>query len=537
MTSRRRKTRWKAVLLSVALAAVPVLGLNLLLWFHVRTTTDEGLQDAARTILKLAETRLDGAMTQVISFGLASTFSCTDEDRAQLRSSVLATSQIAEITVARADGSTACSSEDMPRITRQLTPANDTLDDHVKLSIVDFGGAHGPRAIKLTWDFQNGYQLYALVSGDALIPPLVVGRLQADFIMRLVMVDGTLITARQARADSVENEDGPTRSVERLSERYPLSIAIVVRPGALWESYRDLFVYANIGGLLLIFVIAAISLVVARQLEGPARALDDSLRRGEFIPYYQPVIDLVNGRLLGCEVLARRRHRDGTVDPPGAFIPTAESTGQIFEITQALMQRAKDEMSDTYQACPHLKLAFNLVADHFMDVKNIDEVITLFSDGPIRAEQLVFEVTERRPLPNLALARVVISRLQAFGAKIALDDVGTGHGGLSYLAKLGVDQMKIDKMFVDAIGSDRNSSAIIDTLIKLANDLDIDLVAEGVETETQVHYLRERGVRAAQGFIFAPPLPASSFIALVNAMTVRPNARNADVPIRVAARG
>jgi EAL domain-containing protein (putative c-di-GMP-specific phosphodiesterase class I) len=130
----------------------------------------------------------------------------------------------------------------------------------------------------------------------------------------------------------------------------------------------------------------------------------------------------------------------------------------------------------------------------------------------------VLEVTERQPIENLAETRRLVATLQALGVRMALDDVGTGHNGLSYILKLGVDIIKIDKMFIDAIGIDRSSTAIIETLVDLAHNMRMDIVAEGVETFEQVTCLRDRGVRAAQGFVFAPPLPGSSFLQLVEAL-------------------
>ncbi len=112
----------------------------------------------------------------------------------------------------------------------------------------------------------------------------------------------------------------------------------------------------------------------------------------------------------------------------------------------------------------------------------------------------------------------MIATLQGLGVRMAIDDVGTGHSGLSYILKLGVDIIKIDKMFVDAIGIDRSSTTIIETLIDLADNMRMEVVAEGVETFEQVICLRERGIRAAQGFIFAPALPASSFLQLIEAI-------------------
>ena len=119
----------------------------------------------------------------------------------------------------------------------------------------------------------------------------------------------------------------------------------------------------------------------------------------------------------------------------------------------------------------------------------------------------MLEVTERQPIENLTETRRVVAALQGLGVKVAIDDVGTGHSGLSYMLKLGVDIIKIDKMFIDSLGTDRNSNTIIETLIDLAQNMRMDVIAEGVESFEQVLHLRDLGIRAAQGFVFAPPLP------------------------------
>jgi EAL domain-containing protein (putative c-di-GMP-specific phosphodiesterase class I) len=109
--------------------------------------------------------------------------------------------------------------------------------------------------------------------------------------------------------------------------------------------------------------------------------------------------------------------------------------------------------------------------------------------------QVVLEVTERDPIENLTETRRIIAALQGLGVRITIDDVGTGHAGLSYMLKLGVDIIKIDKMFVDSIGTDRNSTTIVETLVDLAHNMRMDVVAEGVENFEQVMHLRERGIR------------------------------------------
>jgi sensor c-di-GMP phosphodiesterase-like protein len=164
-----------------------------------------------------------------------------------------------------------------------------------------------------------------------------------------------------------------------------------------------------------------------------------------------------------------------------------------------------------------LNIAFNLYAGHFANDSIIQEIQSIFGSSKIRLNQIVLEVTEREPLPNLDLAREIIERLQKLGIRVAIDDVGTGHGGLSYLMKLGVDAIKIDKLFIDAINTERYSQTIIETLLELARTMKMEVIAEGVESFDQVEYLQRKGVHQAQGYVFAPPLPASSYIALIEA--------------------
>jgi EAL domain-containing protein (putative c-di-GMP-specific phosphodiesterase class I) len=186
------------------------------------------------------------------------------------------------------------------------------------------------------------------------------------------------------------------------------------------------------------------------------------------------------------------------------------------------MRRARDEIGPAYRRRPKLQVGFNLAAAHFANETIVKDVRTIFEDSPIRLSQVVLEVTERQPIENLTETRRIIAALQGLGVTISIDDVGTGHSGLSYMLKLGVDSIKIDKMFIDAIGTDRNSATIVETLIELARNLRMDIVAEGVESFEQVVFLRDLGIRAAQGYVFAPPLPTASFLTLVDAIDPLP---------------
>jgi sensor c-di-GMP phosphodiesterase-like protein len=285
------------------------------------------------------------------------------------------------------------------------------------------------------------------------------------------------------------------------------------------EDHPDLqMIGASITAILALVIFLFMAVLPKRERDNPVLEIENALKAGEFVPYYQPVVDIMNGRLRGAEVLMRWRKPDGSVLAPAAFIPLAESSGLIIEMTRHIMRAVRDELAETVCDRPFLRVGFNLSAHHFNDEGLVADMREIFEGSPLRLTQIVLEVTERQPLESLTTARRVIAALQGLGIKMAIDDVGAGHSGLSYMLKLGVDIIKIDKMFIDALGHDTNSITIIETLVDLARNMRMDIIAEGVENFEQVIALRERGIRAAQGYVFAPPLPGSSFIELVEAI-------------------
>jgi sensor c-di-GMP phosphodiesterase-like protein len=191
------------------------------------------------------------------------------------------------------------------------------------------------------------------------------------------------------------------------------------------------------------------------------------------------------------------------------------------------MQQVRDDLSDLCRDMPTLKVSINLFEGHFRDTTIVDDVQAIFGGSPINFSQLTFEITERRPLGNSGQAHTVIAGLHALGARLALDDVGTGHSNLAYLQTLGVDILKIDHVFVDMVKEQTAQVPVLDGLILMARDLGTEVVAEGVETDAQAFYLRARGVHQAQGFLFAPALKLESFKLLAYAL-------NAPGPVALA---
>ena len=236
------------------------------------------------------------------------------------------------------------------------------------------------------------------------------------------------------------------------------------------------------------------------------------------MPYYQPIVDIKSGSIVGAEVLVRWRKRDGSLVAPAIFIPFLETTDLILDMTRSIMRQACEETGALLEQRSNMYVAFNIAPRHLTGDLLIDDIGSIFVGGPISTSQIVLEITERYEIENLAETRDLIASLQGLGCRVAIDDVGTGHNGLSYILKLGVDIIKIDKMFVDAIRTEFHSQAIIDTLVDLARNLRMQIVAEGVENFEQVIYLRDHGISSAQGFVFAPPLPGPAFVQLIEAI-------------------
>lgn len=518
--NQRKRAKWLPLAVAAVISVAPIVGLNALLWVHINANESRQTADAARTILQEVDKRLDAAMTALISLGIKDVSRCdaaTTQERFRRAAALAPFAQ--DISIVSPDGEVLCSHSGRFRVLRPVSPRHETLHGKVSFDLVDHGGLNNPLHIRLFWRYDDGTSVRLVVPGADLIPPIVTGKLQSAFMTRVMLADGTEISGQLTSREIAPIEAaGSAFEANQASERYPVSVQVNVPAASLLRTYKELFIYGNLGGLILGSFVMLLAWLATLRMEGPEREIADAIRKGQFIAYYQPVIDITNGRLLGCEALVRWRKVDGTVLAPGSFIDLVESTGQIFDITRAMMRKGRQDLEEAYAVRPQLKASFNLVAGHFSSFDIINDISEVFSGSPLRLNQLVFEVTERDELPNIARARVVIARLQEIGCQVALDDVGTGHGGLSYLLKLGVDQMKIDKLFIDAIGTDRYSTAIIDSMVRLASEMSMDIVAEGVETAEQVDYLRAKGVRAAQGYLFAPPLPPSAYIALVEAM-------------------
>jgi c-di-GMP phosphodiesterase len=304
-------------------------------------------------------------------------------------------------------------------------------------------------------------------------------------------------------------------SFNNVSSRYPLHATILVEDDVLqrWNNeayWPTMLIALGLG--------AAFGLLLTRataRLEGPIADIDRGLARGEFRPFYQPIFDLRTGAILGCEALARWIREDGSIIPPMSFIPLAESSGRIELMTWQILATALKELYPRLREDKQFRLSINVAPRHMLSDGFFDTLRRVVAGGKVSARQIVLEVTERDELTDLGRAAAAVKQLREFGFKVAMDDVGVGHSGLSQMKGLGANTIKIDKFFVDSITEDKSAATIVETLARLARDLHMTVVAEGIETVEQVQALIACGVEEGQGYLVSPPLPFGKFDELV----------------------
>lgn len=223
--------------------------------------------------------------------------------------------------------------------------------------------------------------------------------------------------------------------------------------------------------------------------------------------HYQPIHASDNLRAVGVEALLRWQHPGKGLVMPNVFVPLAEESGLIIPMTAWLMKKVRADLETLLREHPDFYVALNLSPKHFAD-PGLPALVREIFGGDFPAGRLVFEVTERELLSSSDdVARDAIEALRSYGARIALDDFGTGYSSLRYLAQYRFDLLKIDKAFVDAIGTESVTAGLVEDMVKMACRLSLATVAEGVETDFQMQRLREVGVDYLQGWRLSAALP------------------------------
>ncbi len=233
-----------------------------------------------------------------------------------------------------------------------------------------------------------------------------------------------------------------------------------------------------------------------------------AIDREELAVSYQPLVDLHTGGLLGFEALMRWHHAEFGQIPPNKFIPIAEESGQIVPMTRWILNAACSQLAAWQQIGPEyadMIMSVNISGKHLSNDDLLDDVQEAIQAAKIRPQTLKLEITESAAMENAEHTISVLNRLKSLGVQLSIDDFGTGYSSLSYLHRLPFDTLKIDRSFVYSVGESGENSEILQTIVSLAKSLKKKVIAEGIETESQLHLLQNLGCDYGQGYLLSKP--------------------------------
>lgn len=267
-----------------------------------------------------------------------------------------------------------------------------------------------------------------------------------------------------------------------------------------------------------------------RQMDGGTGAsfimelrIREALEQRAFVPFYQPKIQAATGRVVGAEALIRWPTPNGEVSP-GKFILVAERTGLVGAIDRFMLEEVCKQVAQWSRLSQSFRVAVNISATAFQSDALVPTVREVLRDTGVDPAQLELEITEHALISDLSVAREKLQALRDAGLRIALDDFGTGYSSLNYLRHLPLDTLKVDRTFVREIEANRNAAAIVKAIIAMAQAMDLDVVAEGVETRAQLDFITQHGGNAViQGWVYSAAVSARDMEAILRRGAVSPS--------------
>ncbi len=258
------------------------------------------------------------------------------------------------------------------------------------------------------------------------------------------------------------------------------------------------------------------TLEITKLLVTEDKMLQAAMTKKEFRLHYQPIVDLSNNKIVGCEALVRWNHPSGELLLPSRFLTHVENSDLIIDLGYWIAEQACDFQSRLCNDFQHdIFVAINLSGKQFEDNFLVPSLADIMDKTGARRERIKFEITESLLIDNPELATQSLHQLKETGAKLAIDDFGTGYSSFSYLHRFPFDTLKIDRVFVSAMARSEKSNQIVKSLVNLSHDLGMDVVAEGIESEQEAELMRSYQTAFGQGFYFSKPVNETDFVKLL----------------------
>lgn len=254
----------------------------------------------------------------------------------------------------------------------------------------------------------------------------------------------------------------------------------------------------------------------AHQLLKIETDLHRAIKQKELLVYYQPIIDLDRGKIVGFEALVRWLHPQHGLMSPNSFLPVAEETGLICSIGSLVIEQACYQLAQwQQQGFTHLKIYINLAVQQLSQSTLVEEIDRILAQTQLDSDSIKLEITESSMMQNLQSIKLLLQQLRERGIKLSIDDFGTGYSSLSQLQTFPVHTLKIDRSFIQSLDGTSENLGLVPVILSIAEVMKMDVVAEGIETQQQLAQLRELGCHFGQGFLFSKPLNAEDATKLI----------------------
>ena len=455
--------------------------------------------------------QLLGAIGQ-LSNGVA-TAPCAPESIQEMRQLVLKMNQLLDVGYMQ-DNKLICSSFGREPLWVGDPTYRSDMGYLIRLNVVHPGSSGS--YLHMVTDEKTGFT--ALVHPETVVDILpvkageshgLVGISSGRLIASVGRFDPRWLSILEKDSSGVENVDGGILAWQR-SEKYDYTAFASVSADAMADSVQQTLMLLVPVGLVAGLLIAQAVLSFVRHQTSMPSLIRTGLKNNEFFTVYQPIVDLATGRWVGAEALVRWRRGTGEMIGPDTFIPIAESTGLIGGITMRVLDLVEADAAVLFAESDDFFVSINFSAEDFSSAEIIERVTRFVKRAHIEPARLHIEATER-VFMDVEVTQRNVARLREIGVLVSIDDFGTGYSSLSQLAGVELDALKIDRVFVQTVGTESVTSSVIHHIIGMAKGLRLKIIAEGVETEAQAQYLREQGVEFAQGWLFSRPVAAGEF--------------------------
>lgn len=502
------------LVLAIAGALAAIIGSASLSYRQARIAAIESMEEKTGLWADAINRIISGARSKMQLLDQATQGAVSSQTAALMRRAVLESTVFREAWLVK-DGRLACTDLGVLPEPYPMSPHLDGLGPVGDIKLLPRPG-QGDLADAIVINYNPGKKYFFGLS----IPTQTIGELmrygdrksehaifflQHDGVLLDRSVNAGLITAPPERTPPIGlSETEEALIYARTVPGYNYTVAALLPKTALWALWgRSLPLYGGLA-IVLAFCFFMAAWMANAQVLSLESELREAARLHQIIAHYQPILNLQTRECVGLEVLMRWKHPQRGIVPPLAFIPEAERTGVITELTECMMVRALDELEPVFKKFPHLHAAINIPVQTLTNPSFPGHVDRLIK-GRFSYSNISFELTESTSLTEDSLDQLRV--MKDLGIRLAVDDFGTGYSNLRYLSLFPFDFLKVDKAFVDGISNEAKSSGLVDQIVLIGKACHLELIAEGIEQAVQAEYLKNLGVEFGQGYFFAKPMP------------------------------